>query len=505
MPAGCTQRSKRAAEIDSGYPRRGSKLAGRGITMTLYIAGLGPGSADLVTGAVLKVLNGTTPVILRTRHHPTVAELGLAAAHDCDDLYSQGADFDAVYREIAERVLAAASDGDMVYAVPGNPLVAEQSVELILAAAAERGIAVRLLPGLSYVDCAAVALRTDLGNVQLCDALRLRIDSQRPALVSQLHDRDTLSELKLALLDIYPADHEVTLLRELGAEGEQTRTSTLAQLDHHAAGYLDALFIPPLAPIDDVRRFDGLAYIIERLHAPDGCPWDREQTHESLRHHLLEEAYEALDAIDRGDPSSIAEELGDVLLQVLMHGAVGEREGTFTFGDIAEHITLKLVRRHPHVFGDVQASSAEEVYQNWEALKQVERPEGSILDGVPRTLPALAASQSIQGRARRVGFDWPDIEGPLDKLVEEVREFAHAATAGEREEEFGDILFVLANIGERLGIDTEQALRGANDKFRSRFGYIETTARERQIELTSMNLQELDVLWNEAKAAGHEK
>ncbi|MDZ7728446.1 MAG: MazG family protein [Dehalococcoidia bacterium] len=192
--------------------------------------------------------------------------------------------------------------------------------------------------------------------------------------------------------------------------------------------------------------------------------------------------------------------MGDVLLQVLMHTAVGEREGTFGLGDVTEAIGKKLIRRNPHVFGDAEATTASEVWQSWEALKQAERPRGSILDGVPVALPALAASQSMQGRARRIGFDWPDVEGPLEKLVEEVREFADAEAPGHREEEFGDILFVLAHIGQRLGIDSEHALRAANAKFRERFGIMERLAVERGITMKGLPLEELDALWDEAKA-----
>jgi tetrapyrrole methylase family protein/MazG family protein len=219
-----------------------------------------------------------------------------------------------------------------------------------------------------------------------------------------------------------------------------------------------------------------------------------------LRPHLLEETYEALETIDRGDRAALEEELGDLLLQVLMHAEVGAREETFTLGDVVEHIARKLVRRHPHVFGDATARTAEEVYRNWEALKQAEKPRASILDGVPRTLPALAASQAIQGRARRVGFDWPDLRGPLEKLQEEVAELAGAENQGDREAEFGDVLFTLVNVADRLGVDAEQALRAANEKFRRRFGRLEELARERGLALQSLGLEALDRLWEEAKA-----
>jgi tetrapyrrole methylase family protein/MazG family protein len=300
---------------------------------------------------------------------------------------------------------------------------------------------------------------------------------------------------------VLPAEREVTVLSALGTADEAIRSVPLDELDHRPFGYLDTLYLPPLDALDDLRRMDGLIDVVARLHAPGGCPWDREQTHLSLRPHLLEEAYETLEAIDRDDPAALTEELGDVLLQVLMHAEVGARNDDFVLADVIEHIARKLIRRHPHVFGEATASTAEEVYQNWEQLKKQEKPRDSILDGVPVSLPALAASQSIQGRARRVGFDWPDIEGPLDKLREEIGEFARAADAGERADEFGDILFVLVNIADHLGVEAEQALRGANAKFRRRFAGVERLARERNLDLKDLDLAALDALWDEAKAA----
>lgn len=472
---------------------------------SLLIVGLGPGSPALLTQETRQALDGAPRVILRTRHHPTVSALSdqSAAWEDCDDLYQQQAGFDALYEAIAGRVLASAAAAPTVYAVPGHPLVAERSVTAILATAEERGVTVRIMPALSFADLAAVSLRIDLGAVQLCDALDLRIDAQRPALVSQVFDRDATTALKLRLLESYPPDHTITVLTALGTPEEVKRTVPLSELDHRPFGFLDCLYAPALAPLQDVRRFEGLAYVIQRLHAPGGCPWDREQTHETLRPHLLEESYEALEAIDSGDPARLAEELGDVLLQVLMHAAVAERLDEFTFADIAEQITRKLIRRHPHVFGEATTSTSEEVYQNWEALKQAEKPRSSVLEGIPNTLPALAASQSIQGRARRIGFDWPDIEGPLAKLQEEIEEFARAETVADREDEFGDILFVASNIGQRLGIDAEQALRLANQKFRSRFGIMERLATVLGTDLRSMTSDERETLWEEAKAELH--
>lgn len=470
--------------------------------MTLHIAGLGPGSASLLTVAARELLASGLPVLLRTAHHPTVAELdpgGMWAS--CDDIYQRGLSFDEAYAAVVQRVIAFAEAGDGVYAVPGHPLMAEATVTRVLAAGMERGITMKLYPGVSFADVAATALGVDFERVQLCDALALRLDAQRPALISQVFDRDAAAGLKLALLDVYPPEHAVTVLRALGSAEERVETVPLAELDRRPWSYLDSVFVPALAAEEDLRRFDGLHAIVARLHAPGGCPWDREQTHVSLRQHLLEECYETLDAIDAGDSGRLTEELGDVLLQVLMHAEVGLREGTFGLADVVEHIGRKLVRRHPHVFGDTTAASAEEVALNWDALKQQEKPRSSILEGIPPALPALAESQSIQGRARRVGFDWPDVEGPLEKLTEELSEFARAeAGDGDREDEFGDILFVVANVAQRLGLDAEQALRGANAKFRRRFGLVEELARERALDLRDLDLAGLDALWDEAKA-----
>ena len=258
---------------------------------------------------------------------------------------------------------------------------------------------------------------------------------------------------------------------------------------------------PPDPIPDDLRQFEALEAIIRRLHGPEGCPWDREQTHESLRPHLLEEAYELLEAIDAGEGDAIAEELGDVLLQVLMHAAVAERLGEFEFGDVYARIAGKLVARHPHVFADATAETAEDVRESWEVLKRKERPERSRLEGVPATLPALAESQTIQGRARRAGFDWPDIHGPLEKLSEEIAELALAEDERDREEEFGDVLFVIAHLAASMGIDGEQALRRANGKFRRRFGLVEDWANEQSLDLAEMDMEARDELWERAKAS----
>ena len=222
----------------------------------------------------------------------------------------------------------------------------------------------------------------------------------------------------------------------------------------------------------DEGRFSALVDIIARLRAPDGCPWDRKQTHASLRENLLEECYEVLAALDNGDGTGLCHELGDLLMQIVIHARIAAEAGEFEMGDVLEAINAKLIRRHPHIFGSVEVRDAEEVALNWEALKMEERgTDTSMLASVPRQMPALAYSQAIQRRVVQVGFDWKDIDGVIDKLAEEVGEFQEAGSHEEREQEFGDLLFTLANIARRMGVDSEAALRGASERFRRRFAY----------------------------------
>jgi tetrapyrrole methylase family protein/MazG family protein len=241
-----------------------------------------------------------------------------------------------------------------------------------------------------------------------------------------------------------------------------------------------------------------------RAPAPDGCPWDREQTHETLRRYLLEETYEALEALDSGDPAALEEELGDLLLQIVFHAQIADEAGEYDLGDVIAGIAGKMVRRHPHVFGEERAQDADAVLRNWEALKRAERAgkdqaHKSMLDGVPAAMPALSYSQAVQARAARVGFDWPDVDGVLDKVAEEARELTIAATPAEREEEFGDLLFVLVRLADRLGLNAEDALRAANQKFRTRFAAMEAQARAAGKTLEDYDAAGLDALWNEAK------
>ena len=256
----------------------------------------------------------------------------------------------------------------------------------------------------------------------------------------------------------------------------------------------------PPPPEQDLSNFQTLVNIIERLRAPDGCPWDREQTHLSIRDSLLEECYEVLEAIDAGDPAELKTELGDLLMQVVFHSRIAQENGDFSIGDVTEGIVTKLIRRHPHIFGDKEAKDAAAVLRHWEDIKKAERPaKTSMLDGVPKAMPALAYSEEIQGRVARVGFDWKDDSGVLDKLVEEVAEFKNSATAAEKEAEFGDILFTMVNYGRRQGIDAESALRGAGQKFAMRFKAMENYCCDKGLSFKGMTFDQQNELWEKVK------
>jgi tetrapyrrole methylase family protein/MazG family protein len=250
----------------------------------------------------------------------------------------------------------------------------------------------------------------------------------------------------------------------------------------------------------DLGSFTTLLNIIARLRGPGGCPWDRAQTHDSIKGNLLEEAYEVLEAIDEKDTGNLCEELGDLLMQIVLHAQMASEDKDFEISDIVRRINTKLIHRHPHVFGGAEAENAEQVVANWETLKREEGKGGdSILAGLPQGMPSLAYSQAMQRRAGRIGFDWEDVDDIIEKLAEEVTEFKAAADQRHRIAEFGDLLFTLANIARRLDIDLESALRQANERFRLRFSYMEEACRRQNIQLSSLSLQEQDTLWEEAK------
>jgi tetrapyrrole methylase family protein/MazG family protein len=464
----------------------------------VIIVGLGPGNPDLLTVEAQRVLDAAGEVYTRAIRHPALLALPPSTAVIAVEAPPDG---------LAEALLVLGRRPQgVIFAVPGHPLVGEPTTAALLDACHREGLPCRVVAGVSLLEAACGALGIDAvaAGVQLIDPLDPRPDPGRPALVAPLRSfPEGLPALRDGLLDLYPADHAVVIVDTAVSPPQTTKLPlgdlTKVFLPHEPT----CLYLPALPPERNFRSFGGLEGIVHRLRAPGGCPWDRAQTHESLRRFLAEEAYEALDALDQGDPAKLREELGDLLLQVLLHTEIAIESGEFRFADVVEGIGRKLVRRHPHVFGDVEVETPEQVVDNWEAIKRDERgDERPLLADVPAAMPALAYSQALQRRAGTVGFQWPDVESVLEKLAEEVEELSKAEDTAAQRDELGDVLFVLASVARHLEVDAEEALRLAARKFRERFTRMEALARERALELAGLSLSEMGALWQEAKGQG---
>ena len=472
----------------------------------ITIVGLGPGDPKQLTLEAQQVLQEAGEVYLRTCRHPTVTSLPPGASlHFFDHLYEEKSTFAEVYDEIARQIMELGRrPRGVVYAVPGHPLVGEASVQRILDLADQQDIGVRVVEGLSFIESVLTCLGLDaLAGLQLVDATELAalhhpgLNPDLPALIAQLYDQSLASDVKLTLMNLYPDEHPVTLVRGAGIDRAQVLTAPLYELDRQPeVDHLTSLYVPPLPRPSSLEAFQDT---IARLRAPGGCPWDREQTHQSLRPHLLEETYETLAALDADDTDALREELGDLLLQIVLQAQIAVEAGEFSLAQVIEGIDAKIKHRHPHVFGDVTVADVGEVLHNWEEIKREEKGKHSLLGGVSSALPALARAQAIQKRVARVGFDWPDAEGVIAKIAEEVAELREAQGGKEREEEVGDLLFSVVNLARWLNVDAESALRGACQQFIQRFSGMEELCRGRGLDLSELSLAEQDELWEEVK------
>ena len=478
---------------------------------TITLLGLGPGDANQLTRSAWEVLASAEEVWLRTRQHPCVAELpDSLTLHSFDALYENGTSFEQVYEQITEQILdLGRRPQGVIYAVPGHPFVAEATTLQIARRARAEGLELRIVDGLSFLEPTFSALGLDpYPRLALFDALSLGqmhtppFPPDLPVLVAQIYSRLVAAEVKTMLNSVYPDEHPVRLVHAAGTKDQRVEDLQLYEIDRsQRLGLLSSLYVPPLAA---GASFESFQEIVAHLRAPDGCPWDREQTHESLRTHLLEESYEVIQAIDAGDASSVREELGDLLLQVVLHAQIASEAGEFSTIDVIQSIQEKIIRRHPHVFGSLRLEGVDGVLQNWEKLKEAERKAGGqtgrgLLDGVPLALPALSQAQEYQDRAARVGFDWPAVEGVLDKISEEIGEVQRAVDPPELAAELGDLLFALVNLARWKKVDAESALREANQRFKRRFAVVEQGARVQRRALSSLSLDEMESLWQEAK------
>ena len=477
----------------------------------ITIVGLGPGAFGLITVETLEMLQSAKSLLLRTAKHPTVSGMIARGIEftSYDYVYEEQSSFEEVYMTIAKDCIAQAVAGkNLVYAVPGSPLVAERTVLLIRNLAAEQGITVNILPGMSFLEVLYTRLAIDpiegLTVLDAADVTGLPPELSTDLVVTQVYNRYVASEVKLALMEHYPDDYEVVVVKNLGLPDEQILRVPLFELDRVPdIDHLTSLYVKRRPA---VRRFtlDPIVDVMATLRSPEGCVWDVEQSHSSLRRYLVEEVYEVLEAIDLEQGDKLCEELGDLLLQIVFHARIAEESNVFTMQQVIDGITEKMLRRHPHVFGDVTVRDAGEVVLNWDALKQREYGSErlSVLDGIPKGLPSLMRSYKLQAKAAKVGFDWDNIEPVWGKIQEELTELRLACEHGSishMEEELGDVLFSIVNLARFLKIEAEVALNVTNNKFIRRFSYIESNIKGNKLKWENLGLEELDILWEQAK------
>jgi len=479
----------------------------------ITILGLGPGSIDDLSRRAWDKISNSPTLYLRTVRHPCAADLGATCkVVSFDDVYQRHAQFDDVYDEIAARILRLArGSAEVVYAVPGDPLVGEATVTRILEGAQKESIEVEIIHGISFIEPCLSLLGIDaLDGLQVLDALSIAeqyhppINPALPALLAQVYSQAVASNLKLTLMNQYDDEYPVKLIHAAGAGDAAVESMKLYEIDRSSRiDVMTSLFIPAM---DELSGFEALQNIIAHLRSPEGCPWDREQSHKSLRPFLIEEAHEVLEALDADDPQALYEEMGDLLLQILLHTQIAIDDGEFKMSDLLRHLNEKMIRRHPHVFGDVEATGdLGQLSRIWQEVKAAEKPSDSgqfesLLDGIPKGAPALFVAQRYSQRAAKAGFDWHDVSGVEAKFKEELAEVFAASSAEARAKEIGDLIFVLVNWLRWLGIDDpESLLRETNAKFYRRFRHVELQVAKDGRPVSDFSLDELEAWWQEAK------
>ncbi|MBI6073032.1 nucleoside triphosphate pyrophosphohydrolase [Clostridium perfringens] len=480
----------------------------------LKIMGLGPGAYEALTIGALKELKNNKNIYFRTEKHPTVDFLkdeGIKF-ESYDHAYEKYDSFDDVYKYIAEDLITKIKDDeDLIYAVPGHPLVAEKSVINLIELCKENNVQYEVLPAVSFVDAMMEVLQVDpIEGVKIIDAFDMKnqiLDKRVGTIITQVYNNFIASEVKLRLLEGYEDDTEIIFVRAAGVEGlESIRKIPLYELDwQEDIDYLTSIYIPK--DLGNKKDFQDLLDIIETLRNPGGCPWDREQTHESLKSALLEECYEVIDAIENEDEDALIEELGDVLLQVVFHASIGKEDGYFDIMDVIGGISNKMINRHPHVFGNEKANTSEQVLVNWDEIKKEEKGIKTLteeMQNIAKSLPATTRAYKVQKKAKKVGFDWDDVNCAMDKVKEELNEIKEVYNCEDKsiiEGEVGDLLFACINVARFLEVDGELALDKTIKKFIKRFSYIENEAIKNNKNLKDMTLEEMDKLWEEAKTS----
>lgn len=477
---------------------------------TIYIVGLGPGNIESLTLGAIKRLNSGTENILRTKHHPTIQYLDDENINysSYDHLYEEKDSFDEVYQAIVDDLREKSKSGDINYYVPGNPLVAERTVEILLASNLET----KLISGLSFIEPILELVQRDpVNGLQIVDGAVFKqsmININVDTIITQVYNTRVLSDVKLILSEVYGDEYKLYLIDSAGMEDEKKYEIPVYELDRiENTGLLTSIYIPKKDEMCK-KLFDmnDLLDIMVMLRSENGCPWDREQTHESLKSSLIEEAYELIYAIENDDRDNMVEELGDLLLQVIFHSQIGAEDGDFNIYDVSSKLGEKLIYRHPHVFLKKNVEKTDELVYNWDMLKYSNRGISRFTDKLRdiKGLPSLMTSYKIQTKAADIGFDWPHMNGVIDKIKEEYDEVLDSFEefgkgSNEVEGEIGDLLFSIVNLSRFLDVDPEVGIKKTIDKFINRFDYMETEAFKLNKSLENMSLEEMDNLWNQAK------
>jgi tetrapyrrole methylase family protein/MazG family protein len=486
----------------------------------VVVVGVGPAGADLVVPAARAALEANPVRFARTARHPAISDLAATGIElaSFDDRYDTAADLDECYRSIVDALVEAAVEhGTVVYAVPGSPAVAERTVELLHERARAGAIELDVVPGMSFAELAWTRLGVDplTTGARIVDGRDLAggIDLGTPLLVAQCDHALVLGDVKLALLERLDPATTVTVLQRLGLPDERVAAVPLAELDRAVEpDHLTSVFVPATGA-SATRELGRLLALAEQLRAPGGCPWDAEQTHHSLTRYLLEESYEVVEAVEglpadapagvaADDPgyAALVDELGDLLYQVIFHAVLAHEAGAFDMSDVARGIHDKLVRRHPHVFGDTAADTSDAVMANWEQIKKEEKGVESIVAGITPGLPSLLYAHKLMRKAASVGLD----PGGVERSLARVDSAAARLRAGTDERDadaeavLGELLAAAVALARALGVDTESALRGWSARFRSRFERMEQLAVDRDLDLHALDARAVEALWEEA-------
>ncbi|MDW7673997.1 MAG: nucleoside triphosphate pyrophosphohydrolase [Bacillota bacterium] len=493
----------------------------------IVVVGLGPGDIELITKGVWRWITGPYEIFLRTEKHPVVEQLRNEQINikSFDQVYDNEDSFGEVYNTIVTTLIEQAQlNSTIVYGVPGHPMVAEATVVELIKRGQALGVEVELVPGMSFLDACYSLLQIDPSSgMVIHDGLQLKVeelDLSKGQIICQVYNNRVASDIKLTLMEKLPDEYLVTVVTAAGIpELESVAQVPLYQLDRLTElNHLTSVYIPPHSRRQDEQQpWDNLCHqpnaslapivnVMEELRGEKGCPWDREQTHDTLKKYLIEETFEVIEAIEEKNMYKFCDELGDLLLQIVFHAQIAKENNGFCIEDVVTAITNKMIRRHPHVFGNVAVSDSQEVLNNWDEIKRMEQEKAdgspqSVLK-VPLGLPGLMKAQKLQQQAAKVGFDWPDTTGVMTKIQEELDELVEAMALEEQEhtaEELGDLLFALVNLARFLNLEAEDIMQKSCSKFVTRFRLMEEQARNIGQDLKNIELEQQEILWEKAK------